>query len=88
MFSLDGTEAGVCFGVAGAGLQAVGRIAYGDDAVLPAIAPAAVILNKIMKTAEVVDSTYESFGLALNFQPGKSECLIRFHGDGSKHLRK
>ena len=68
-------------------VHTLSRIAYVDDGVIPIIAPASMIADRIRSTAIVTRTTYEQFGLSLNFAPGKSEVVIAFAGPCAQRAR-
>ena len=63
------------------------RIAYVDDGAIPILAPACSILDRLSRVASVCKFTYESFGLSINFAPGKTEAVIAFNGPGAQAVR-
>ena len=67
---------------------AVRRPAYCDDAIVPIIAAASVIIDCLAKAASLGQLAYARFGLSVNFKAGKTEAVVRFRGTGSEVARR
>jgi len=57
---------------------------YVDDVAQPVLAPANAIAHKVANTVTKVYEVFAAFALEVNFNPGKTECIISFVGVGSK----
>ena len=88
-FSVSDSAARSFFGLEGeGGGQTITRVAYVDDAVIPIVAPAPLIVARLVTTASVAKLVYENHGLELNFGAGKSEAVMSFHGPGAQQARR
>jgi len=59
-------------------------VSYVDDVAMPVLAPACNLMEKVATIANCAYAVFASFGMALNFNPGKSECTVGFFGPGSR----
>ena len=62
-------------------------VGYIDDNAKPVIAHASSIVKKVSDIARVATSTFVTFGMQLNWKPGKSEATVMFRGPHAKHAR-
>ena len=89
LHKMSDSDACAFFGcVNSSGDHTLSRVAYVDDGVIPVVAPAAQLPDKLSQVASVARSTYQQHGLDLNFAHGKSEAIVRLCGPGSKKVRK
>ena len=59
-------------------------VAFVDDLCLMVMSVSAAGLSKDIRHAvEALASIFDDFGLAINWGPGKSECLVKFRGAGA-----
>ena len=58
-----------------------------DDVAQPILGPASTISNKVAQTTTKVFEVFAAFSLEVNFNPGKTESIVNFVGDGSKAAR-
>ena len=63
---------------------AVSDVSFVDDLAIPILAPANLLCTKISMVANCAYRVFSSYGMLLNFLPGKSECTIGFYGKDSK----
>jgi hypothetical protein len=67
---------------------AVSDVSFVDDLAIPILAPANLLCTKISMVANCAYRVFSSYGMVLNFLPGKSECTIGFYGKDSKHIAR
>ena len=99
IYSLAMAQALLCLRstLADAGLQSsisigtvdtvVHETSYVDDMAQPVLGPASTLIAKVAQITTKIFCVYSSFGLDVNFKPGKSECIMAFKGPGSKAAR-
>ncbi len=63
-------------------------VSFVDDMALPIICSAAVLTQHIADVCGVVFLTFLTYGMELNFSPGKSEVVLKFQGPGKKRAVK
>lgn len=59
-------------------------VSFIDDTAMPVVSSCEHICKKIGLIAECAFSVFASFGMRLNFNPGKSEATVSFRGQGCK----
>ena len=67
---------------------AIRRPAYCDDAIVPLIAEAAMIITNLALAAVIGQMAYARFGMMVNFKAGNTEANVRFRGKGSEAARR
>ena len=63
-------------------------VSFVDDVAIPVLAEASNLCHKISKVTSLASSVYASYGMKLNFNPGKSEATVGFYGHKKRLARK
>ena len=63
-------------------------VSFVDDVALPVLCDPAGLCDKIGKTTDCAIEVFSSFGMKLNFSPGKSEATVGFFGPGRRCAKK
>jgi len=66
----------------------VNDVSFVDDVAMPIISEAKNLTAKIGAVADCAYGVFSSFGMALNFNPGKSEATVGLFGHDSRQARK
>ena len=64
------------------------EVSFVDDVAIPVFASAGNLCHKIGEVANRAYTVFTSFGMKLNFNPGKSEATVGFSGHGMKAARR
>jgi hypothetical protein len=63
-------------------------VSFVDDVAIPCLGSASEITAKTGSIASTAFSVFRTFGMTLNFKPGKSEAILGFHGPGSRAAKQ
>jgi len=63
-------------------------VSFVDDVGIPCIGTASEIVAKIGRVASCAFNVFQTFGMKLNFKPGKSEAIIGFFGTGARLAKR
>ena len=80
---------GLCSAMASSGFHHnVVDVSFVDDVAIPCLGCASEIIAKTGRVASSAFSVFRTFGMTLNFKPGKSEAILGFFGPGTKAAKQ